>query len=1277
MGLSILLTPTMHVMNDEIINDPIENSSEIASDPLSENIEEEESSTIDRRVEKSQIDQSTNYEGETVKTEFEFKKHFPTDYDAINPIDNDDGFLNYEDANEQKQWLTDDLDDDELSGISGEIQLSGYTSGILYYNLTIFAQKDAGGSDSINVDGTVTNPYTDAGGTVRIWFIAFSELSGSTNHLDMFFGVFDGENWGDIDSDSTSDGTNGWSRLTITWHYLYYQQDSIVSNIRSKYRYVNEETIEHSLFIENPEYLTNITVKAPLPWNLVRINPVATYQKTSDDYIFYGNTIPVMYEVIFLEKINNTLAIEDISYRYLNDVDLETGTDWQENNTETFDSLALSNEIFAYGSTSYKLEDTDSSTDTLNITSALPIGLAFASFKYYIQSLGGNFTFLYFNGSWHEFNLQNTTNRWVLFQDEINITSNAFSNIAFQIQGNGTIYLDGFRIYNTTMEAVTYSYDYTMIDGYLRNWDSQQDPLITYENITIYLKNNTNTLEVGNTETEGDGYFSILSTYSFTANQYHIEIVTATTSLTQNSSTTYLRSQTYDLPANFDETKLYLKFNENGGSTIIDSMDLHNGTNNGVSWITSAIDGYVGDFEYSESDYVNFSDHDDFSFTNGTHDVAFSVEVWINVESITNDMNFLAKYAAATNRREYFFRILTTGIVDFFVLNYDSGGDYLRAVSTVISTGSWYYLVCTYDGSEDPSGMNIWANGSSILDTAYESGTYVGMTNKEEQLKVGNLGTDYLDAQVEELRIHRGKELNSTEISQRFQEYINYTTYGAYYEWYEYDSSSSSKAVQQKSYFTPLNITEIVSYITLYQSISHFLIDSSNNSLVFRTWSDDTFSGDYFVNEWIPKNTSIGQHNFTFIAFMAEKDVVYLKLGYYYLYEIEDEKFAPILAYTSRYLKEGSPFKSSISGQFFDKKWYILNATRYDYAESISTTGWAQGSHNLTFYANSTWGQEWNESLEIIIDDTSPVFYNLSVSGVVLTNGSWLKNKLTRFDVNATDNQGVAFVSYQWDNDTLWTNSSTLYFSSDLSLLEWGNRTLYLRVYDAAGNYNETIYFLQIGDYTDILFEIYDADQNRLFDLGEKGFSVLIDGKEVMTEFIGNHTVSIYLYELLLTEFDTIIHPNSPVLVYLNIDLKTLKVISGNNPVSGAEIYIKSYNYTFYCDASGSVQAYLPLNTTFKLYVEGAGLSDSFSRYISTTKDVYTFELVPEPTNYLLEFLKDPTGFLIRFLSDPPALLEAVFNFVSIVSILTTILTLATGSYIFYRLFIKKKGVRI
>lgn len=1285
MGLSILLAPTMHIMNDKIRDDTIENGSEIGNDALSENVEEEESSTVDRKIEKNQIDQSTNYEGETVKTEFEFKKHFPGDYDTINQIDQDDTFFNWEDADEQKQWIVDDIDDDELSGISGEIQLSGYTSGTLYYNLTVQATKDTSGIDTVNVGGTVSDPYTDASGIIRVWFIAFTEKSGSNNYLDMYFALFNGENWGNIDSDSTFDAVDGWERLTITWHYLYYQQNSIVSNIRSQYRYVNEKTKERSLFIENPEYLTNITVKAPVGWNLARINPVATYEKVGHNYIFYGNTIPVTYEVIFLEKLNNILAIEDISYRYLNDIDLETGIDWQENNTETFDSLTLSNEIFAYGSTSYKLEDTDTSIDTLNITNALPIGIAFASFKYYIQSLGGNFTFLYFNGSWQSFNLDNTSSRWVLFQDEINITSNSFSNVAFQLQGNGTVYIDGFRVYNATTEAITYSYDYTMIDGFLRNWDSQRDPLLTYENITIYLKNNTDTLEVGNTETDGEGYFSILSTYSFTANQYHIEVTTSTTSLTQNSSTTYLKTVNHPFPVDFVEALLHSKMDEGSGNNVSDCTgNGHHGTNNGATWVSGLINGSALDFESGDTDYVDYTDKDDFSFTDGAgNDKNFTIELWVKPESLSSSARLISKYGNSTNG-EYLVTLTTDGRISFWLM--DTATTDRIGISTLVGSalevGKTTYYVITYNGNETWEGFTVYLNGSIVSSTDVSLGSYSGCKNLGGVLSIGaqrEIGATYLpfDGIIDDFRIYFDKVLNSSVIAQRYSDYLNYSTYGDSHSWYEYSSSSITKSVQQKSYFTPLNISATVPYITLYQSVSHFLIDSSNSSLVFRTWSDDTFSGDFFVNEWIPKNTSIGQHNFTFIAFMAAKDVVYLKLGYYYLYEIEDEQFSPLLTYTSRYLKQGSPFQSSISGNFFDKKWFILNATRYDYAESISTTGWAQGSHYLNFFANSTWGQEWNESIEIIIDDTSPVFYNISVSGINLVNGTWLKNKLTRFDVNATDNQFVAYVGYKWDNDTLWTNSSTLYFSHDLSLLEWGNRTFYLRVYDKAGNYNETVFILRVGDYTDILFEIYDADQNRLFDLGEKGFNVLIDGYEVTTEFIGNHTISIYLYDFLLTEFDTTIYQNSPILVYLDIDLKTLKVISGNNPVSGASIYVKSYNYTFYCDASGSVQVYLPLNETFRFYIEGAGLTDSFSRYISTTKDVYTFELVSQPTNFLLEFLKDPTGFLIKFLANPPDLLDAFLNLFSILSVLTTVLGLITGSYLFYRFFIKKKGVRI
>ncbi|MFX0065379.1 MAG: LamG domain-containing protein, partial [Candidatus Hermodarchaeota archaeon] len=385
-----------------------------------------------------------------------------------------------------------------------------------------------------------------------------------------------------------------------------------------------------------------------------------------------------------------------------------------------------------------------------------------------------------------------------------------------------------------------------------------------------------NTLQIWTRETNDLGYFSVLSNYSFNAQQYHIEVVTSTTSLTQNSSTTYLIPD-YDFPPNFDETVLWTKMDKGSGTNVSDSSgNGHHGTAmNGVGW-TTGINGSALDFENSSSHYVNFTDSDDFSFSDGAgNDLAFTIEFWLKLESGDRSQYVIAKWDHVGDNREYRIWIGSDNKLYVRLFNNDSA-DYIgRASSVALATGSWYYLVLVYDGSESDTGFALYLNGTlDSSSTSSSSGSYVGMTNGDDELEFGRTLTGYfLDGILDDVRIHKNLTLSASQIAARFTNYSYYDpTRG---EYYIYSSSSTSKSIEQKSYFTPLNITSTAS-ITYSESETYFLLQSTNETLLSRVWFNGTYSGDYFIGQFIPKNTSLGTHNFSFVTFMADQQYVYL-----------------------------------------------------------------------------------------------------------------------------------------------------------------------------------------------------------------------------------------------------------------------------------------------------------------------------------------------------------------------------------------------------------------
>lgn len=223
---------------------------------------------------------------------------------------------------------------------------------------------------------------------------------------------------------------------------------------------------------------------------------------------------------------------------------------------------------------------------------------------------------------------------------------------------------------------------------------------------------------------------------------------------------------------------LYMDFNEATGSYVFDSDNDHYGTlTNGPTWTASSYDTLANgsiDFEKDDSEYIEITDHNDFSFTNGENDLPFSISVWVNFESITPDNNtIIAKYRGDISAREWKLGLDSNGIIRFWLAHYDSYSDRIgREYNTPLATDIFYNIIITYDGSETEEGIKIWLDGVRVDDDTFSSGTYTGMTNTDSNLTFGYnyYGSEYFDGLMDDMVIY-DKELDPHEVQQLYSMY--------------------------------------------------------------------------------------------------------------------------------------------------------------------------------------------------------------------------------------------------------------------------------------------------------------------------------------------------------------------------------------------------------------------------------------------------------------------------------------------------------------------------
>jgi hypothetical protein len=169
--------------------------------------------------------------------------------------------------------------------------------------------------------------------------------------------------------------------------------------------------------------------------------------------------------------------------------------------------------------------------------------------------------------------------------------------------------------------------------------------------------------------------------------------------------------------------------------------------------------------------YINIADQDDFSFTNGTNDVPFTISTWVYFSSFSTNGNWLiSKRTNSSGGDEYQFAYSTSlGLVTFTLYDKANNAVFLRCRSLAMpSLNTWINYAITYDGSGTLAGLNLYQNGV-IQNNKQLAGTYTGCNNGSSIVRLG-MTSWTVDAifkhkgLMDETAFWKNRELNATEI---------------------------------------------------------------------------------------------------------------------------------------------------------------------------------------------------------------------------------------------------------------------------------------------------------------------------------------------------------------------------------------------------------------------------------------------------------------------------------------------------------------------------------
>jgi hypothetical protein len=201
-----------------------------------------------------------------------------------------------------------------------------------------------------------------------------------------------------------------------------------------------------------------------------------------------------------------------------------------------------------------------------------------------------------------------------------------------------------------------------------------------------------------------------------------------------------------------------------------DLKNAYNGTETNISHVSSVI-GNGASFNGSSS-YISIPDNNDFSFTNGTNDLPFTVSFNLKINNTSGYKDIISKYTAGN----YEWEIRIDGINLEVALYNQTASAYLYSTTTggVFVAGNQYKVTITYTGSGVGTGIEIYVNNIVTGGSKQTVGAYTKMTNTTSPVLFGKSATNgfWLNGILDDV-VFWNRVLTSTERTNNYNRTTN------------------------------------------------------------------------------------------------------------------------------------------------------------------------------------------------------------------------------------------------------------------------------------------------------------------------------------------------------------------------------------------------------------------------------------------------------------------------------------------------------------------------
>lgn len=170
--------------------------------------------------------------------------------------------------------------------------------------------------------------------------------------------------------------------------------------------------------------------------------------------------------------------------------------------------------------------------------------------------------------------------------------------------------------------------------------------------------------------------------------------------------------------------------------------------------------------------YIEVADNDLLSFTDGTNDVPFTINMWTYFYSFSSTGNWLINRRDTNSTPDAEFQLsysASNSAIQFSKFSQSVNTNRVQTLSSVVpSLSTWEMWTITSNGSK--FGEKIYRNGVDVTGTASEFGTYVKMNNTNSTTKFGQAGFRSADQRfkhrgmIDEVAIFNGTELTQLQV---------------------------------------------------------------------------------------------------------------------------------------------------------------------------------------------------------------------------------------------------------------------------------------------------------------------------------------------------------------------------------------------------------------------------------------------------------------------------------------------------------------------------------